>query len=320
MGSFNATCGISGLGISGNDPVKVFLIQKNQFARNQGICNVDSLWVPKSFPIDAKYNDYGTVDSYIEGFKTKIWLKLLDKDLIEKEATDHDPEVKKGMSFEDFLGDMREGRIEVKGHHGEPNDVCFFVARKDVWDYMVKLKVQTTLFNKGQIIKVDGSLLPTYLKIVKDFFDISVDKFKMNKLHKELSIKVNELNEKKMNSESLSLKEQMVEIQYKMIEMEINSDRYISDNLLRIGLKAHFNEVVSEFMLGNITKDEVDKVLVDFAEQLVIWNNMYLIRRIFHPWTTAGEQCTSYDVQSKILKGFAKIAKDKWDSYGYEDE
>ena len=64
MGSFDFTCSISGLAIGAGDPVKFFLLTENPYDDNNIVCYVHDLYVPRTWPISADYNDYGSIEGY----------------------------------------------------------------------------------------------------------------------------------------------------------------------------------------------------------------------------------------------------------------
>ena len=63
MGSFDFTCSLSGLGIRAGDPVKYFLLTDNPYEDTQTVCSPHDLYVPRTWPLRAEYNDYGTIEA-----------------------------------------------------------------------------------------------------------------------------------------------------------------------------------------------------------------------------------------------------------------
>ena len=62
MGSYDYTCGVSNLPISCGTDVRVLLLSKNPYdLMGSSACEMHSLWVPRTFPIKGKYDDYGNI-------------------------------------------------------------------------------------------------------------------------------------------------------------------------------------------------------------------------------------------------------------------
>jgi len=117
MGSFSQTCCLSGLPITAGDDVKYFLLTENPYDDNL-VCQPHDMWFPRSLPVRAKYNDYGSIEDYdatspgvhaiIEGLKL---------DMVEVGVGDnscHDVATNKGMSFAETLDAVWEKRIIVQ--------------------------------------------------------------------------------------------------------------------------------------------------------------------------------------------------------------
>lgn len=116
MGSFNFTCALSGLPITCGDEVKYYFLTENPYD-DSGICSTHDVWFPRSLPVSAKYNDYGSIEDY--DAKSPAVLSIIDcftKDLVEKGTGDnccHDVPTRKGMTFEETLTGVQKNRIQV---------------------------------------------------------------------------------------------------------------------------------------------------------------------------------------------------------------
>ncbi len=117
MGSFNATCCASGLPIGDGTPVRFFLLGKSTGGvRGQGL-EITSEWFPRTFPLRAVYDDYGSVEKVETGIQQELWLEGLRYDVQEIGWGDnqyHDPPVSKGMSFDEMLTILRKGRLNAE--------------------------------------------------------------------------------------------------------------------------------------------------------------------------------------------------------------
>jgi hypothetical protein len=124
MGSFNATCVISGLPIEAGDPVRFLALTENEFYNsNEHICYVTGRFQPRTAPVRAKYNDYGSVEEIEKSLTERVFFKSFNVDVIEKGVGDnqcHDVHVRKGMNQKEWLEALWEGRVFVNDGHQWP--------------------------------------------------------------------------------------------------------------------------------------------------------------------------------------------------------
>jgi hypothetical protein len=122
MGCFSYTCGISGLPIEAGDPVRFLLLTQCPFGKPaEHTCGINNRWAPRTFPLRAKYNEYGSIEKVEEGLSRDIWLEGFQVDLITRGTGDnsvHDVAVRKDMTFEDLLRALWEGRVLVRDQGG----------------------------------------------------------------------------------------------------------------------------------------------------------------------------------------------------------
>jgi len=116
MGSFDSTCALSGLPITHGDDVKYFLLTENPY-EDSLVCYSHDMWFPRSTPVRAKYNDYGSIEAYDESSPgVYAIVAALTQDLIEVGTGDnscHDVPTSKGMDFGRVLNAVWERRILV---------------------------------------------------------------------------------------------------------------------------------------------------------------------------------------------------------------
>lgn len=115
MGSFAATCSVSGLPITRDTPVRFFLLTESPDCKDIAEAHsIYGLWGVRTFPLRALYNNYGTVEKVEEGAAQDIWMEALAKDLHPLplgENPYHDLETSRSMSFETLLETLRERRV-----------------------------------------------------------------------------------------------------------------------------------------------------------------------------------------------------------------
>jgi len=117
MGSFNSQCAITGLPITGGTPIRFLLLTQNPFNDEWVKCHAHSLWVPRTFPLKAKYDDYGSAESLEAGYELGLWFEGLRRDLVEcgtGDNTFHDLAVSKDMPLEEFLEALLKERVRVQ--------------------------------------------------------------------------------------------------------------------------------------------------------------------------------------------------------------
>ena len=80
------------------------------------MCESHGRWIPRTWPLRAHYNDYGSIEDVEEGAARDVVLECLQKDAIEKGVGDnsvHDVAVRPDMDFDAFLDAIWEGRVQV---------------------------------------------------------------------------------------------------------------------------------------------------------------------------------------------------------------
>lgn len=127
MGSHDYTCSVSGLPIQAGTDVRYLLLTENPFyGPGASTCYLHDVWVPRTFPLKAKYNDYGGVEELEQGFNFDLWIEGLKLDLIEQGVGDnvaHDVATSPDMDAEELVDALREGRVLVKGLEPEEKQV-----------------------------------------------------------------------------------------------------------------------------------------------------------------------------------------------------
>lgn len=115
MGCFSFTCAVSGLPIGHGDPVRYMLLTRNPYGERA--CYMHDDWFPRTLPIRAKYNDYGSIEDIEEGPLRDLIMEGLQRDLHEQGWGDnsvHDVPVKIDMTFEKLLEALWEERVKVR--------------------------------------------------------------------------------------------------------------------------------------------------------------------------------------------------------------
>jgi hypothetical protein len=121
MGSFNATCILSGLPIEAGDKVRFLALARSAFHGdgNDHVCYVGGRWQVHGVPVKAEYNDYGSIEKIEESLTTRIFFEALKRGAVEKGVGDnqcHDVAVHPDMSQEAWLRALWEGRVFVQDY------------------------------------------------------------------------------------------------------------------------------------------------------------------------------------------------------------
>lgn len=107
---------ISGLTISAGDPVRFLLLTEGPY-KDSPACYSHSLWFPRTFPVRGVYDDYGGVKEIEDGPLKDLFLKGIQKDVIEVGWGDnacHDVPVRKEMTFDGLLDAVSGRRVRVR--------------------------------------------------------------------------------------------------------------------------------------------------------------------------------------------------------------
>lgn len=119
MGSFNATCIVSHLPIEAGDPVRYLALTNNKYDdESEGhVCYVNGRWGIRTPPLCGKYNDYGSVKDFdAKSLVTRVFFESFNRDAIEcgiGNNSSHDVAVRHGMSNDEWLEALWEGRIRI---------------------------------------------------------------------------------------------------------------------------------------------------------------------------------------------------------------
>lgn len=105
MGSFAFTCCVSSLPIEAGDKVRYFLVAESPYKDQKIQPYATSLWWPRTFPLQASYNEYGSVENIQHPQLQQLWLDSFKLDMVER-GTD--------QTFEELLEAAWEGRILIR--------------------------------------------------------------------------------------------------------------------------------------------------------------------------------------------------------------
>lgn len=161
MGSYDVTCNISQLPITGGTPVRVLFLGRcpysmdpqNEAALGSGDngregCYSTSFWYPRMVPLKAKYYDYGQVTNVEDGLNQLLFWEQLGKDLWKVDQGPnpyHDPASSHNMDWDKMWDVVTEGRLRIKNQYARDDGfkavpVCAVMIREDVWQALLALQ------------------------------------------------------------------------------------------------------------------------------------------------------------------------------------
>lgn len=111
MGCWNETCMLSHMQIMASDNIKVIILVNNDNESNP--CYHNQNYAPLILPFDAKYDDYGgieTTDSYIPWYSEVV---LNNLEFVRKDDSEYKFE---NTTIEEFVREINEG-LYLKRHH-----------------------------------------------------------------------------------------------------------------------------------------------------------------------------------------------------------
>jgi len=165
MGCWNNTCQISQLPIMAGDPVRFMLLTKSPYrgdefkspgeektnqpngdAGREGVYS-GNFWYPEFVPVRAEYNDYGSVQSLdVKCHNWQYWQETINERIVEYPLGPnqyHDPASTKGMSVEDLLNVLQEGRLRFKEpYYRVAVPVSQTMIREDVFESILSIRLE----------------------------------------------------------------------------------------------------------------------------------------------------------------------------------
>jgi hypothetical protein len=149
MGSWNKTCGVSGLPIFDGDPVLVVALEQNVLHDR---CYASAFWKPVLVPFYAEYNDYGSGEDNT-GAGVDLLLNGLRSQLVEQDEGEnkyHENAVYRAdFELAHFYKATKQGRLKVKDFMGFEAAIDFTMIRADVADHILNNYYFETYQDKG---------------------------------------------------------------------------------------------------------------------------------------------------------------------------
>ncbi len=163
MGSWNMTCGLSGLPIKYKDKAYAFILIAVEDKADISIyTHPKNSWHPVMLPFLGIYNEYGTLDKITEDENTEGILNYfngkLPKQLIVNEHSDKHLVNGKFKSIESLLKAIERRDVKHLGYMGEYTNVSYMMVLKDVYDATIKMSheyFKGNAFGPERVLKND---------------------------------------------------------------------------------------------------------------------------------------------------------------------
>ncbi len=301
MGCWNATCQISQLPIFAGDKVRFLLLTHSPYslveakingneencgegAAKDGCYSTD-FWFPRTIPIKAQYNDYGSVENAKLDINAEIWFDGFKQDLIELPQGKneyHQSAVKKDMNFDQLLKNLQDGRLRVTQtgsfcKKGRELPVCQAMIREDVYQSILSMPLETWI---GETISFD-----LVYKDAKSFFNSTYkDSTQLPGMSKGV-------------------------IKYLVREGKANFS--LSGIPFTIGLEYYNEWLVDKFVDKKLAiKDrKVQGLIKDIAEFYYVSRGFSLLRKGWGPQVGAGSQGSNLEFHHQFHSSIAGISK-----------
>ena len=288
MGSFSTTCAVSGLPIQAREPVRFLLLTENPHS-DWALSYPHSIWLPRTWPLRALYNDYGGVEEVEDGATRRAWMDVLKMDLVELPVGEneyHDLATSKDMPFEKFLKALWKNRVFVRrAGHMEQLKVRQAFIREDVWQGLKSIS----------LTEVPSYDSPIDFQIFKKAIE------SMRRIWGRLTTPFSEAHHTEV--EIRAVMEEILSLAPPFLPNEVPSTRT---------LNAHFNMLANLRRTHVMTETEATSFL-DMAEEFLYINYVLgLSRYWWRPSYAIGPQFGEWHLHQEINQIFADISRGKF--------
>ena len=308
MGSYAYTCAVSKLPIRAGDQIRYLLVTENPY-EDEGVAHratrMIDWWFPRTFPITAEYNDYGSIQNAEEGPAQDIWLEALAKDLVPVgwgENLFHDLPTSTDMTFEDFMKALMKGRVMVRREFSledlaKPLRVSHVMIREDVWQALLKFPLRD---------KWSGEKAPTLAQMkteIRDYYRIRLAEMKT-----EVELNAQELEAASPAARAAHLLTAIAKLRRSMnLDGQPSATLWITQQEAipyTIGLATHWEL----FLAKQLPVGEAERFLASVAEMAYMHQVLMHVRFLWMPSTSCGDQFGDFDKHSRFHPAMKKIA------------
>jgi len=333
MGCWNGTCAISNLPITWNEPVKlVFLQGEYKYFGMSAFYDATDFMAPAFLPIDAIYNDYGSVENVKENWNTEIITKYFKRRYGSQVKHKHNKEELVETTIENVTYLIERGlsnSVEILeqytptdiGPAPDQNDMekykewldkyidntkkdkkplSFVLVRKDVWDKLV-------------------TVMGNYKNGFYHSFHVELDDYGKKLTFKEFLLF--ELNAKlEKYKESKNITDPIKRLTFDLIKADLSPfrEQYSKENTI-LANEYH------EYFFNNIDNEKLkNQIINDWLEYKLINLFMNYTRKAWSLHPGAGSQNTGWNLYAAFSKVINEISIEKQkeynDEYGEEED
>lgn len=291
MGCWNETCAISNLPIRRGDPVVFLLLEMVSFNQKAGYrpqTRSSGYWRPRTLPLYAQYNDYGSIEKWA-GSETPViqnLLRDLSDSLLEREPEPYRLQVKReNLGFPALLDWLHEGKVWVKGFDC-PVPIQKVLIRGDVWKTVLEME----FFNYRGEERSWARLIREIPEFLESYRDLS---------------------EKESPSLSLLLEPMGRRVEGNLLAQILSSHLLLGiagREILRGELLQYLDSTRLPVPARNEAREKIEFLLRRFAEVSFVDLVFETTRRAWGPTTGSGSQDTDFSTHLDLLGRISKIS------------
>ena len=308
IGSWNKTCGLSGLHISSGDDVFVFLLQENTDRSER--CYATAFWKPLLLPFHSKYNDYGGGEES-SGVAFPFIIDAVAKNLDEVDIGAnrcHDIAVKRdGFSEEQFFESVHEYRLKTRGEA-----LDFVMFRKDIVDDIIKNWVQQDYVGDGS---GDCGYSNNYRKVTFDIILADMPEF-IARFEKACQLDDPDDSIEKAHfiyKMSQSIGDIFEWKEKNLVARYLRNDSYRYCRLLSIG------KIAGELMQSG-QKDEAVELITEHLKGTFLDHFIGSTRKVWMPGGHEGSQASDLDGYEALIGAMSRAVAAEKTRYGNDDD
>ena len=344
MGSWNGTCGLSGLPIISGEEIYVFPIIEGY---SGSFCYATALYNPMIIPFRAKYNDYGAGEE-CAGPALDMIINNIKSELIELQVGEneyHDIAVKReGFDAEKFFEVVHKKRLRVSNplkaypDQKKHRNIFFTMVRKDVVDRLWNewtfdhYKMKDTIIPEG--FETDKYYIKniTYAKLAEQIpnFMEFCSNYENNKLVAKISTDIDKTIKDEDPDAELKRKK-LEEFYVKYYFFSGSRDHILSDTFGHVFSSDYasgkfenshiFKEkILSKYFDGD--KEGAYELMCETLVGIMINSFMECTRKVWLPVMHQGsqsEEYTEYKLMNKIMTDVMKARESQYEE-DYDDE
>jgi hypothetical protein len=320
MGSWNHTCGISGLSINDGDKVALVLLSETKRGVDGNSSYISDNFTPVTVPLICEYTDYGDfkLDSSSDSKTTfKIMLKYL-KDHIKNDVNvDKKIDISKIKTLKHLMEFMQEGELFVKGIYFPDEDpknyhreVFVFPILYSIYEQILASKVSpswhgpTLMKNLEEREKLDNVI--NFDRSVLTGYELETFNNKKEAIEKS---DLNDVEKKKKIDEERKM--------YLSMQLWDLSDCFSGRSFDGHGPNAGVRNMVTTILVYNelkFTKDEQKHLSEKILELIMVHYSMSNWRMPWKPVTGFGSQSNNEAHIKRLGRFINKSIKDRKES------